>query len=263
MNDLEIIPLGTVSPYCKGKSNCVGFLIKYNDKKILLDCGNGIARLMSFPVVLDNLNVFISHFHDDHFGDVGCLQYASYVYHNLGFLNNRVNIYLPKDDFRLCKQKIINNEESYCNYFDVDDNICYFIDDLKVSFRDNKSHTINSYMIKLENNEVKIVYTSDIGNTNIDDIVDFSYGSDLFICESSFIIEHNISSKTHLTAREAGKIASLSKCKKLLLTHFWPETDKLLYLNEARKEFDNVDVSEERKKILVRCKNDSNCKKYK
>lgn len=253
MNNIEIIPLGTVSPYCKDGCNCPGFLINYNDKKILLDCGNGVTRLMKFPNDLNNLNIFISHFHDDHFGDIGCIQYASYVYHNLGLINDKVNVYLPKNDFRLCKDKIVNNEESYCNYFDIDDDICYYIDDLKISFRDNKSHTINSYMIKLESENIKIVYTSDIGNTNIDDIVDFSSGSDLLICESSFIIDHNSNSKTHLTASMAGKIAVLSNCKKLLLTHFWPETDKRLYLKEAREEFNNVYVCEEGKKVLVRC----------
>ena len=256
MNNIEIIPLGTVSPYCKGECNCVGILIKYKDNKILLDCGNGITRLMSFPGDLNKLNVFISHFHDDHFGDIGCIQYSSYVYHNLGFINDKVNVYLPKNDFRLCKDKIVYNDESYCNYFDIDDDICYYIDDLKISFKDNKSHTINSYMIKLESDGVKIVYTSDIGNTNINDIIDFSYGSDLLICESSFIIEHNSNSKTHLTASVAGRIAKLCNCKKLLLTHFWPETDKILYLKEALREFDNVDICEEGKKVLVRCRDE-------
>lgn len=253
MDNIEIIPLGSISPYSKYDCNCPGFLINYNDKKILLDCGNGITRLMNFPSDLENLNIFISHFHDDHFGDIGCIQYASYVYHNLGFISDKVNVYLPKDDFRLCKEKIVNNIESYCNYFDIDDNICYFIDDLKISFRDNKSHTINSYMIKLESDDVKIVYTSDIGNTNIGDVIDFSYESDLLICESSYIIEHNSNSKTHLTASMAGRIAKLCNCKRLLLTHFWPETDKILYLREAREEFKNVDISEEGKKVLVRC----------
>lgn len=254
MNNIEITPLGTVSPYCKGDCNCPGFLINYNDKKILLDCGNGITRLMNFPNDLNNLNIFISHFHDDHFGDVGCIQYASFVYHNLGLLYKKVNVYLPKNDFRLCKEKIINNRESYCNYYDISDYKEYYIDDLKISFKDNKSHTINSYMIKLENDDIKIVYTSDIGNTNINSIINFSKDADLLICESSFIIEHNSNSKTHLTASMAGRIAKLCNCKRLLLTHFWPETDKILYLREAREEFKNVDISEEGKKVLVRCR---------
>lgn len=90
MSKIEIIPLGTVSPYPKENMNCPGFLIKYNNKNVLLDCGNGITRLLKLPKDLENLNVIITHYHKDHFGDIGALQYASYVYHNLGILNSKI-----------------------------------------------------------------------------------------------------------------------------------------------------------------------------
>ena len=44
MNELVITPLGTVSPYCKGDKNCPGYLSEYHDRKILVDCGNGVTR---------------------------------------------------------------------------------------------------------------------------------------------------------------------------------------------------------------------------
>ena len=49
MSKILITPLGTISPYTKGNMNCPGFLVKYHNKKILLDCGNGITRLLNFP----------------------------------------------------------------------------------------------------------------------------------------------------------------------------------------------------------------------
>lgn len=95
MQDFSIIPLGSVSPYCKGDKNCPGFLIKYGKVNILLDCGNGISRYLELPNALDNLYVFISHLHLDHFGDLGTIEYASYVYNKLGLLNKKVKIYTP------------------------------------------------------------------------------------------------------------------------------------------------------------------------
>lgn len=94
MSKIIITPLGTISPYTKGNMNCPGFLVEYNSKKILLDCGNGITRLLNFPNDLKDLNVIITHYHKDHFGDLGALQYASYVYHNLGLLDKKINIYI-------------------------------------------------------------------------------------------------------------------------------------------------------------------------
>lgn len=251
MSKIEVIPLGTVSPYPKENMNCPGFLIKYNNKNVLLDCGNGITRLLKLPKDLENLNVIITHYHKDHFGDIGALQYASYVYHNLGILNSKIKIYLPENDINFSKQMIISSTESYAEYFDINDNFSFSVDDLNVSFKDNNSHSIESFMVKLQNKDFKIVYTSDVGITNFNALIDFCKDADLLICESSFLKKHNSNSKAHLTAYDASILAKKSNSKKLLLTHFWPEEDKNSYLNEAMQNFQNVEASHENKKLVL------------
>ena len=252
MNKIIITPLGTISPYPKNNMNCPGFLVEYNNHKILLDCGNGITRLLNMENDLKNLNVIITHYHKDHFGDIGALQYASFVYHNLGLLNNKIKIYLPKNDFALNKASIISNNESYSEYIDIYPSYTFSIDDLKVTFEDNKSHTIESYMVKLQNNDFKIVYTSDIGTTNFNKLIEFCKNADLLICESSFLLKHNSNSKTHMTAYGASILANEANAKKLLLTHFWPEEDKNLYLEEALQNFQNTEVAQEGKKLILK-----------
>ena len=251
MSKIEIIPLGTVSPYPKENMNCPGFLIKYNNKNVLLDCGNGITRLLKLPKDLENLNVIITHYHKDHFGDIGALQYASYVYHNLGILNSKIKIYLPENDINFSKQMIISSPESYAEYFDINDNFSFSVDDLNVSFKDNNSHSIESFMVELQNKDFKIVYTSDVGITNFNALIDFCKDADLLICENSFLKRHNSNSKVHLTAYDASILAKKSNSKKLLLTHFWPEEDKNSYLNEAMQNFQNVEASHENKKLVL------------
>lgn len=252
MKEIKITPLGTVSPYPKDDMNCPGFLIEYNNKKVLLDCGNGITRLLKFPKDLNNLNVIITHYHKDHFADIGSIQYASYVYHNLGLLKNKVNIFLPKRDFNYSKKSIMENNESYCNYIDIVDKYNFNIDDLKITFKDNKSHTIESFMVKLESNSKKIVYTSDIGTSNFNKLIEFCKDSDLIICESSFLRKHNSNSATHMTAYAAGILAKKAQAKKLLLTHFWPEEDRKLYVDEAKENFENAESAKEGKQLILR-----------
>lgn len=247
-----ILPLGTISPYCKDNMNCPGYLVTYGNSKILLDCGNGITRLLKFPEDLKNLNVFITHFHNDHFGDLGILQYASYVYHNLGMLNEKINIYLPKEDINNIKSSIINNKETFSTIEDIDENKIMNIGIMKVSFHNNHSHTIPSYVIKIENDKFKMVYTSDVGITNLNELVNFCSNADLLICESSFIKEHNSNLKTHLKASEAAEIAKRANVKQLLLTHFLPETEKIKYLKEAKEIFENVMVAKEGKKLVYK-----------
>ncbi|MEG1015317.1 MAG: MBL fold metallo-hydrolase [Bacilli bacterium] len=246
-----ITPLGTVSPYCKGNLNCPGFLINYNDKKILLDCGNGTTRLLNFPNDLKDLSVFITHLHKDHFGDLGSIQYASYVYHNLGLLNDEVKVYLPEFEYLDNKSAIIQTPESFTKYYNINEVITYKVDDIRVSFQNNNSHTIPTYAIKLENDSFKIVYTSDVGNTNIDELVEFSKDSDLLICESSFVRSHNASSSTHLHSYESAMIGKKANVKQLMLTHFWTETSKIEYLEEAKEVFENTIVAEEGKQLVL------------
>lgn len=252
MSEIIITPLGTVSPYLKGNMNCPGFLVEYNNEKILLDCGNGITRLLTFPNDLKNLNVIITHYHKDHFGDIGAIQYASYVYHNLGLLDKKIKIFLPENDIGFNKEAILSNNESYSDYIDIDDYYKFNIGDLEISFKNNSSHTIESYMIKLQNKNFKVIYTSDVGTTNFEKLVEFCKNADLIICESSFLKKHNSPSKNHLTAYDASILASVSNAKKLLLTHFWPEEDKNLYLDEAKKNFKNTMIAEEGKKLILR-----------
>ncbi len=251
MSKVVIIPLGTISPYTKNDMNCPGYLIKYNNKKILLDCGNGITRLLSFPNDLENLNVIITHYHKDHFGDLGALQYASYVYHNLGLLSDKIKIYIPENDFAFNKKSIVSNNESFAEYFNISNNFKITIDDLEITFYNNESHSIESYMVKIQNTNFKIIYTSDIGTTNFDELINFCKNSDLIICESSFLKKHNSNCKTHMTAYDAGVLAKKSNSKQLLLTHFWPEEDKKLYLEEAKPIFKNVVVAEEGKMLVL------------
>ena len=252
MSKIIITPLGTISPYPKGNRNCPGFLVEYNNKKILLDCGNGITRLLDLKKDLNNLIIIITHLHKDHFGDIGSIQYASYTYHNLGLLDNKVKIYLPKKDYLHNKKSIIKTKESYSEYYDIVNNSILLIDDLKITFHNNYSHSIETYMIKLENNNSKVVYTSDIGIINLEDRINFCNNSDLLICESSYLQKHITNNKSHLTAKDAAILANLSNSKELLLTHFWPEEDVFLYKKEAKEYFDNTSIAEECKKLVLK-----------
>ena len=83
MNDLILIPLGSVSTYCYNDKNCPGFLVKYGVYNILLDAGNGISRYLDLPNDLENMSIFISHLHSDHYGELLSLAQTSYVFHKL------------------------------------------------------------------------------------------------------------------------------------------------------------------------------------
>lgn len=250
-NQIEI--LGSISPYSKNKDSCPGYLIKLKNSKILLDCGSGIANKLNIPNDLYNLNIFISHFHKDHYLDLYTIGYASFVYNNLNILNERIKVYIPKVnqnseeylDYLLLK----NLKEHYFEIIEYDKDSKVYIDNTEITFMKNY-HSVNTYSTKINIlHKAKLVYTSDLGYKSKEKLIEFSKNVDLLLIESSFVKSDNINNEYHLHAFEAATIAKEANVKKMVLTHFWPEHDKKIYLNEAIKIFKNTELALSNKKI--------------
>ncbi len=244
--------LGSVSPYPKIDNNCVGYLIRDidNNQKVLLDCGNGITRLLKFPDDLENLTIIISHLHKDHYADLSAIAYASYVYHNLGLLNERINVYIPNstnlEDYRYLTNY---GKENFMSFYVYDEKSNLNINGISVSFYQTR-HSIKTFAMNIIKGNIKISYS---GDTGYDEKISlFFQDADILICESSFLKHQKNGNINHLSAEEAGIIAKKSNVKKLILSHFWPEVDKSRYLNEAKNIFENVDVAIEDKEYILR-----------
>ena len=90
-------------------------MITTKNNKFLLDCGNGITRNLVLPDDLESLTIIISHLHRDHYGDIFSLAYATYVYHNLGILKERIKVYIPSTKKESLDYQLLTNlgEEHY------------------------------------------------------------------------------------------------------------------------------------------------------
>lgn len=270
MSETFVTPLGTVSPYPKDDKNCPGFFVEYENNKILLDCGNGCTRLLKFPDDLNNLKIFISHLHPDHYGDLLSLIQAAKVYDKFGFIKNEIDLYIPSDD--KVTERICLDGDDWDTPHKFNTNIIDFrlIRNLaknspinlneyipsSIEFNDISltsiivPHQISSYAMKITTPAGVVVYSSDTGTANY--LSTFAKDCDLFICEATFLKGQYRSEDAHLYAWEAATIAKNANVKKLLLTHFWPEIDKEKYLEEAKDIFENVEVAEEGKKLVLR-----------
>ena len=269
-NELTVTPLGTVSPYSKDNKNCPGFLIEYNGYKILLDCGEGITRLLNLPNDLNNLIIIISHLHKDHYSGLSSIAYASYIYKNFGYLKEKIKVFIPKDEIRIFlpsgyrldtdyvdSKNIMDYEylmdygnENYLKFIPYNHETKILHGNLKISQAITK-HPLKTYSIKIEASNKSIVYSADTGFDN-KVLSSFAKNTDLFICESTFLKGQSKEADNHLYAYEAAEIAKEANVKKLLLTHFWPELDKQLYVDEAKEIFSNTEAAEEGKKLIIR-----------
>lgn len=244
--------LGSVSPYPKADKNCVGYIIYDTDsnQKILIDCGNGITRLMKFPNDLEDLTIIISHLHKDHYADLSAIAYASYVYHNLGQLNSKVKVYIPNSEDLEDYHYLMNyGTENYMDFYVYDGKSNLNINDINISFY-QAQHSIKTFAMNIIKGTIKLSYSADTGyNENISL---FFKDADILICESSFLKHQKNGNTYHLSAEESAIIAKKSNVKKLILSHFWPEIDKLDYLKEAKTIFKNADVALENKEYIFK-----------
>lgn len=266
---MELKVLGSVSPYPKDNKNGVANLVIDGDYKILLDCGTGSTRLLNMEKDLNNLSIIISHLHKDHYADLLALSYSSYVNHNLGYLKDKVKVYIPSGDKRENPEKyyyedygkhevtfdkledydylISFREESYLEFIPYSNYDKIECGNMRVEFALNP-HNLKTYSAKVTtiNNNHSLVYSGDTGFEN-NKLVDFAQDADLLICESTYLKGQFKNGDNHLYAYEAGLIAEKANVKELLLTHFYPEIDKQKYVDEALENFKNVNAAEEGK----------------
>lgn len=264
---MELKVLGSVAPYCKDGKNCPGYLIKEGNEKILLDCGNGITNYLDMQEDLENLTIYLSHFHPDHYGDLSSLGDAADLFYKFGFLNKPVKLYLPKIEDKLTrcsgntvysvekedhvKEAEKKNQEyiqdiAYRHYFQVleyDHSTNLSIGNMNISFYETL-HPMSTYAIKIKSPTGTIVYSADTGYYKR--LTSFFQKADLLLCEAS-LLKGQVRNSDHLYAYEAAKIASESGVKQLVLTHFWPEIEKEEYVKEAQKYFPNTQAAVEGK----------------
>lgn len=270
--EIVVTPLGTVSTYCTSDKNCPGYFIQYGKNKILLDCGNGISKNLNIPEDLNNLNIIISHLHTDHYGELLSIAQTSLVLNRLGYLKNKIKVYIPSGDkvkvqeyysgedgwgYHTIEKNLIDydyllslEKESFLAFIPYDENEVLTFNDLKITFSKNP-HNLITYSTKLEIEGIKLVYSSDTGYKE-NTLEEFAKDANLLICESTFLRGQKRVGNNHLYAYEAGMIAKSANVDKLLLTHFWPSTDKEKYVEEAREIFKNTEAAQEGKKLILR-----------
>lgn len=237
---MKLTVLGNCGPYPPKDGACSGYLFETGDAKILIECGSGVlSRLQRFCKIEELTHIILSHLHYDHMGDMMVLKYAIEGKRKKGQNLNTIKLFLPEEpaeEFTKITSK---------DLFDVtviEDNLQTQVNNLIISFA-RMNHPIPSYGVKIQDKEKVFVYSGDASNVNFP--LDFVKECDMFLCDSALLASEKKSNDVpHLTSAEVGEIAKNSRVKKLLLTHFWPETDKKDYLKEALSIFPYTEIAQ-------------------
>ncbi len=240
--------MGNSAAYPGPGQACSGFLVEDGNSSLLVDCGTGVLANLQRYIDLRNVSdIVISHLHADHFFDLIPYRYAL-RYGLSSSQQSRPRLHLPPEGCKALDQTVASFSESESFFSDVfevseyDPNSVLRLGQLSIHFFD-VVHYIPTYAAVIHGDRT-IAYSADTGPCP--NLTEVARDADLFLCNIGRTLEpDNESLWGHLTPADAGIAAREGGAKRLLLTHFWPATDRRLCLEQASRTFQgSVELAE-------------------
>jgi ribonuclease BN (tRNA processing enzyme) len=237
---VTILGSGTCVPSLK-RSAC-SVLVETGGKKLLFDIGPGtMHRLLEVDTTIFDISyLFLSHFHPDHSGELVPFLFST-KYPDGTRRQQPLNIVAGKGFYTFFNKL----KQVYGDWIELAPGLLNLIE---LDNRDRDTFTGNRFSIAsipMKHNDESLAYRvmSTTGRSVVysgdtdmnDNLVLLAQDTDLLICESALPDDLKVSG--HLTPSLAGKIATRSNTKKLVLTHFYPDCDGIDIETQCRKTY--------------------------
>ena len=227
MSNFKITVLGSGTMVADKDYNPAGFLVKADEKTILLDCGHGtIRRLCDYGFDYLKIDpVFISHYHCDHFGDCFNMVHTRWVADiNKGKTDGELTLIGPKgmkERFKKWKEIYWREPKQFYKLNCLEGPKKIRKDNLEIeTFEVKHVPYFQSVGISLIAGRKKLVYTGDLSNEqNLAELVRKANDADLLIVESAFIDP----TKGHFSFTEVKELAKATRAKRVLIFHVKPQ----------------------------------------
>lgn len=232
---LRIVPVGVGGAYSVPGEAQSCYLVSAAGRSVVIDMGSGTLNLLQSRIAPEDLDaVVITHMHPDHCVDLMALR----VYMVWGPGSGRV---LPVHAPPGLRERLIafSGSDGWDRGFTFTDlqagaGAIDFGDGLVLRHRE-VPHLPPTHAVRLEHGGRSICFSADCSPS--DALVDLATGCDVLLCEASFgdgVVPEGV---PHMTARDAGDIASRAGAGRLLLVHCAPEFDRDASLAAARERF--------------------------
>ncbi|SPD75483.1 Beta-lactamase domain protein [uncultured Desulfobacterium sp.] len=225
---MQLIVLGSGTSIPIGDRSSPSLALIVEGSTIVFDLGPGaLCQLARAGLDYEKVErIFITHFHPDHTADIIHFLFAS---RNPTVLGRRLPFVITGPNG--LKGLLTDIQNAFQNWLTLTPDAMK-IDELETGITSKREyecfsliacpvdHTPHSLAYRVDARSGKsLVYSGDTGYC--DDIIEIASGTDLLVLECSFPDGKEMPG--HLTPSQAGKIASMAKVRRLLLTHFYPE----------------------------------------
>ncbi len=226
---MQLTILGCHSPFAGPDQAAPGYLLQVEGQNILLDCGPGTVAALQRYVRVQSIDlVLISHLHPDHGGDLISLGFALMKANYDGVLENPVQVWVPPGGAALFRSVLSLQGDLGRHVFTGMELEEYSAGDhswrnLRIRLTPT-SHPMNCHCMGISGKLGSFGYTAD---TDYDPQLTLSFADvDLLLAESGGLSVQQARAAKHLLPEEAAEMAKRARAKKLVLTHFLPDTDK-------------------------------------
>ena len=227
---LKITVLGCSGSYASAGGACTGFLVQSPKANVWLDAGPGtLANLQTHIDLSDLTAIVLTHEHADHWLELPVVYNAIRHY----ILCGPIPVYGTKGTLKLANDMCESIEESFlCEI--IEDGDSRFIGD-QCWHWSRTQHYVETLACRVDVEDSSFVFTADTGpEWNAKSLGD---RVDLMIAESTFLSERENEEILHLSARQAGLLASNARAEKLVLSHLAPGESESAHLEEAQSVF--------------------------
>ena len=236
----EVTVLGSCGAWPEPGRACSGYLVEHDGFRILLDLGYAALPRLLTRVPDGGVDaIVVTHRHPDHCVDIS------------GLARVRQDLAPDADPIPLyCEPGVVDVLRALeprpdpAEVFDLH-NLRQLSDGSIGPFRLSTAqtpHHVPNLAVRLSTPEATVVYTGDSGPLSRSDdpagLVELARDADLFIADST-LTEAPPGPREGLvmTAAEAAEWAGRAGVRRLMLTHFWPFTDRAVPLERARAVF--------------------------
>ncbi len=237
---VTILGSGTCVPSL-ARSSC-SVLVETGDTKLVFDSGPGtMRRLLEKDVqIFDVSMIFYSHLHPDHTGEL-----VSFLFANKYPDGTLRKIPLTLGAGRGFSDFFNGLAQVYGDWIQLDPGLFNIIefDNTGRDARSFDGFTVETIPVEHTNESVAYRITSSSGKSVVysgdtdysENLIELSKGADLLICESA--LPDDLKVKGHLTPFFAGDIATQANVGMLVLTHLYPECEKVDIEAQCRKAY--------------------------
>ena len=225
---IKLIVLGTGTAAPSARRTAAAYWVETGPVKLLLDCGAGTThRLGQFVAQWAAVtHVAISHFHQDHWGELPALFFA--LRH--GTLPPRTDPLILIGPAGL-QNRLTLLAAAYGDWvlgagFTLDIREIAPGDSVRLG-RDitlescKTPHTPESRAYAVRSGAARLVYTADTGVS--ESLATWARDCDLMVAECSLPDGQGI--EIHLTPTQAGELAKQARARRLVLSHFYPQVE--------------------------------------